>query len=582
MAFSAKKMFGCVALAAVQFACAPERSGLEYSQEVAAVRAMNKTEQQTDFSMLVEAFRTLYGPLHYKEKRFGFQFDDLVQEFREKLENAKGDEEYVGLLQQFVNRFQDGHVSLQVKVGDASVTYRIPLFIAPVEDKAIIFSIGDKALTESHGIDVGDEILEIDGVKPFDLLPIIKKYNTMGNEVSDRHYIFRALSRPAYMTELKPTRPSARLKIAKPSGGIIERELVWLVGKIEQTDIRPMVLGNSPLQDLVSPKAGEIIRQGGLNKMDGNEPFWLSPEAVKRMRLKRVKPSEEIFKKHAGSAKMPDLFAGLYRFDGESFGKGKTILLMRIGTYMPSSSSEIEAHVAWYKSLLEENKDLVDALVIDQTHNGGGYVSYAFEFASLFAKGQSRGVVNFLNADKRWLQSLAADSQVAAKDDKIKGETKSIVDLGYRLVEEAIDKGLRLTAQPVPFGETYFHIGSTGIGFDKPILMLVDELAGSCGDVVPMLMKDNGLATLFGERTAGWGGNVERVLSLPNSGADLRLTRGFFTTYSPEGKYDFENGMIENNGVQPDIKYQHTVKDVRAGYVDYVSAFSKAAVDLEK
>lgn len=110
--------------------------------------------------------------------------------------------------------------------------------------------------------------------------------------------------------------------------------------------------------------------------------------------------------------------------------------------------------------------------------------------------------------------------------------------------------------------------------------MLVDELAGSCGDILPALMKENKRATLFGERTLGLGGNVEGVATLPKSQIKVNLTRGLFFVYSPTGEYDMSKA-IENNGVTPDIHYQHTVKDVRAGYVDYVRAFSKAAIELQ-
>ncbi len=117
--------------------------------------------------------------------------------------------------------------------------------------------------------------------------------------------------------------------------------------------------------------------------------------------------------------------------------------------------------------------------------------------------------------------------------------------------------------------------------FKKPVLLLIDELAGSCGDIIPMIMRDNGLATLFGKRTMGLGGNVETGIVLPNSQATVKLTRGFFYTYSPTGTYDLNN-PTENNGVLPHIPYSHTVDDTRAGYVKYVNEFSKAAAALVK
>lgn len=581
-----KKSFWVFALILAHVACAPEKSGLESSQDVAAVRALTKSEREKDFEIMVEAFRSLYAPLNYKEKRFGFKFEDLVAEYSEKAKAAQSDEEFFGVLKEFTARFKDGHVGLTTPVGDASTVYSVPLFIMPVQSRAIVAQIDDQSITATHGIEVGDEILEIDGVKTFDLLPIITKYNTLGNDISDQHYIFRALARPAYMTELKPTRSTVRLKVAKPNGEVLERELVWNITNTEDTLVRPRIIGH-PLSYAASANGLEILARANANvtKLSSDEPYWLNPKTEKLTRMRRVTPTEETFKKFLKEAKLPEdstmpkLFAVIYRFNGLEFGKGKTFLLIRMGTYSTSNFKEYPVRVAWYKSILEDYKDLVDALVIDQTHNGGGYLNYGLEFASLFADGQSRGAVSFLNADRRWLMSFKGTSQYFSFL-KI-GENKNIADLGFKLVEDALDKGLRLTERPVPIGSGQYHIPQSNFQFDKPVLMLIDELSGSCADFVPMLLKENGKAVLFGERTAGWGGNVESVVTLPNASVELTVTRGLGTIYNPDGQYDFEKGMLENNGVEPHVRYQHTVDDVRAGYINYIRAFSLIAASLE-
>ncbi len=108
----------------------------------------------------------------------------------------------------------------------------------------------------------------------------------------------------------------------------------------------------------------------------------------------------------------------------------------------------------------------------------------------------------------------------------------------------------------------------------KPRLVLIDELAGSCADVFPMLVKRNHLAPLFGRRTMGLGGNVESFGPLANSQASVSLTRGLFTTYRENDTYVPED-FVENHGVQPDIEHVITAKDFRAGFVEYVKHFSE-------
>jgi C-terminal processing protease CtpA/Prc len=83
---------------------------------------------------------------------------------------------------------------------------------------------------------------------------------------------------------------------------------------------------------------------------------------------------------------------------------------------------------------------------------------------------------------------------------------------------------------------------------------LIDELAGSCADAFPMLVKANGLAPLFGRRPIGLGGNVETFGPLSNSQASLALTRSLFTTHQEDQTYA-PGDFIENNGVSPDIEH---------------------------
>ncbi|HTV19963.1 MAG TPA: S41 family peptidase, partial [Polyangiaceae bacterium] len=107
----------------------------------------------------------------------------------------------------------------------------------------------------------------------------------------------------------------------------------------------------------------------------------------------------------------------------------------------------------------------------------------------------------------------------------------------------------------------------------KPRLVLIDELAGSCGDAFPMLIKANHTAPLFGRRTMGLGGNVEAFGPLTNSLATLSLTRGTFTSHQDDETY-VPGDFVENNGVQPDIEHVITAADFRTGFVDYMAHFS--------
>jgi C-terminal processing protease CtpA/Prc len=134
-------------------------------------------------------------------------------------------------------------------------------------------------------------------------------------------------------------------------------------------------------------------------------------------------------------------------------------------------------------------------------------------------------------------------------------------------------------SEPIPFPGLSSHPEPGRVRWTKPLLVLIDELSVSAGDLFPLLIKSNHLDTLFGQGTSGAGGNVEVVTQLPHSAVQLALTRGSFTVVDPSAAHPDER-FVEDNGVTPDLEYSHTVADFRAGYVGYVEGFSKAAVEF--
>lgn len=146
------------------------------------------------------------------------------------------------------------------------------------------------------------------------------------------------------------------------------------------------------------------------------------------------------------------------------------------------------------------------------------------------------------------------------------------------LVEKAYDNGEFLSEPFALFSSGSPYTIQQDYTWTKPMIVLIDELAGSCGDIFPMLVKANKRALLFGQQTMGLGGNVEQVGQLNNSRIKISLTRGLFFPFVPNGIAP-ESSYIENNGVLPDVEYSHTVEDFRNGYVNYIKLFSEKAIE---
>ena len=90
-----------------------------------------------------------------------------------------------------------------------------------------------------------------------------------------------------------------------------------------------------------------------------------------------------------------------------------------------------------------------------------------------------------------------------------------------------------------------------------PKVMLIDETAGSGGDLLPYMFRKFGVGTLVGTRT--WGGLVG-TLGYP------ALMDGGYVTAPNVAIWTMEEGFcVENVGVPPDIEVEMWPKDVIAG-----------------
>jgi tricorn protease len=90
-----------------------------------------------------------------------------------------------------------------------------------------------------------------------------------------------------------------------------------------------------------------------------------------------------------------------------------------------------------------------------------------------------------------------------------------------------------------------------------PKVMIIDEGAGSGGDMLPWMFRKFGVGPLVGKRT--WGGLVG-IGGYPELMDGGRITAPSFAIWTPEGGF-----VVENEGVAPDYDVTMWPKDVIAG-----------------
>ncbi len=107
-----------------------------------------------------------------------------------------------------------------------------------------------------------------------------------------------------------------------------------------------------------------------------------------------------------------------------------------------------------------------------------------------------------------------------------------------------------------PVGDRYPYT-SPANGIWGPKVMIINEMAGSGGDLLPFMFKRRNLGPLVGTRT--WGGLVATTDTPPfvDGGSMIAPRFGFF---SREGAF-----AVENEGVAPDIDVENYPRDMIAG-----------------
>ncbi|HMF76110.1 MAG TPA: PDZ domain-containing protein [Bryobacteraceae bacterium] len=115
---------------------------------------------------------------------------------------------------------------------------------------------------------------------------------------------------------------------------------------------------------------------------------------------------------------------------------------------------------------------------------------------------------------------------------------------------------------------------SPSAGIWGPKVMIVNEMAGSGGDLMPWMFHHRHIGLLVGKRT--WGGLVHTADTPPfvDGGSMIAPRGGFFTR---EGKW-----AVENEGTTPDIDVENWPKEVIAGHDPQLDRAVQEALRLLK
>lgn len=579
---------------------------------------LTKAQMLQDFDQLVANFRTYYAPWDYKVDHMGIDVESQISELRNELssigpEAASETYDFGGLVRRFITIFKDAHLSTQHFGRD---WYTLPIKFDYIGGKFIVSKVSSK-LVKERGIVPGMELVSFDGLKPMELVEQFRPYITTGSDITDlrdianrfnmRTYLvpksdqaiieLRAVPQPTNSSKKKPA--DTKKKPIAQKQRTLHIDLYWKKSnQFEQVFGNPLSFVKGELISFAPnlPIALETpyFEDDANGELSPEEKYWRtynptfegtlrdSYGAVK-FRLEKGECPIEHIGENGTTTKMNPLPIPSYIYSY----RGKRIGLIRIPTYsIPILKGQdfgqtVFNYVATYRCLLQKMEKSVDALVIDQTGNGGGYVRYSAQLSRLFLPQPNPSSSHLLNADRKWMDQYIwfakyyaqknRSTSPAERDEYIVNYYTSIA----RQIAERIQSGKRFT-DPIPLSDTMRTLmPDEKYVWKKPVMVLIDELSASGGDQFPMVLSKAG-HFMFGQRTMGAGGCVEYIEPLTHSRECTSITRSlFFPDDAGVNSVDFAT-MIENNGVQPDYQYSVNLKDFRSQtpYAQYIRTFS--------
>lgn len=549
----------------------------------APVRGQLTADQRTlDFQTLAGLYAKRYAPASWKSTALAVNIFDL-KPWLDRVRSASTDLDFYQVCAEYVAQFQDGHASFRTP---SNFVADLGLFTDIYDGKLLIEQINRTRYPANlFPFTTGDELVSMDGRPVEAILMELVRQKGSGTLRGARRMAADALPYRQQMFYPKTAElpDQTEVEIRRAQTGALEKyRLTWLKTGSPIRTIPPVPDPVLSATADTGPASGEPyltllndLRNWSL------DPHWLAGQ----QRTLTGDNGEEISRSYVlgwgqrapyynlptdfairrGNSGGDNFYTGTFTADGQRIG------FIRIPNFSPQLAQfavrEMDAEIAFMKAS-------TDGLIVDVTRNTGGNcvgLDYAlrliprevYAFSELFRPTQS--TINSFESSLRLARLLRAEPWVI-----------STYEMLLQAVTEAAAANRGMTA-PLPscapaLSNTFIAprltyaplVGDDGqpVAYDKPLIVLADELSVSFGDIFPAMMQDNRRGPIVGVRTGGLGGSIstwpvgvysESSASTTNT---LVVRRGDVKAPDlPAAPY------IENIGVLPDIELDYMTRE---------------------
>jgi C-terminal processing protease CtpA/Prc len=189
-----------------------------------------------------------------------------------------------------------------------------------------------------------------------------------------------------------------------------------------------------------------------------------------------------------------------------------------------------------------------------------------------------------VRSSSEWVRSVSSSLVSAVAQ----GAPQQFIDLLQSIKDEivAANRAARGRTKPIPRDDVTIDrdpatdTKGNVVAYNKPILVLIDEMSASAGDAFAATIQDNARGPLFGWRTMGAGGNVEQWEAGTYSLGFATVTESLMNRKNPITTTGFPTApYVENIGVTPDIQFDYmTLDNMNRNGKPFVDAFVAAIV----
>jgi hypothetical protein len=529
----------------------------------AAFGQLTTDQKISDFLNVVGVYDKNYGPYDWKRDAFGFDLLNTAP-WIDKISATKNDLDFYEVMVSYVASLNDAH---DYYGPPSSFVAQLNFGVDIYDGKLIVDTINRTRLPASEfPFVIGYELFAIDGKDAQQILDGLLQYSVAANPRSTRRLAAELLTiRPQGVMPHAPDVPEiSTVVFRRPDGNFESYRIPWTKSGLPLTTVGRYITPNA------AAGGANLVADDDLSDYDPEPSYMQALSSLWNCQLpdrgvNGFGSQLPVFAAAMPSGFTPRLgaFASDIFFSGTFEAGGYKIGFIRIPDFAPANAS---AALTVFQREIDFFRANTNGLVVDITRNPGGNVSYLNQILSRLSVSTWRSIPFEVRATSGWVARFSS----ALEQAKTLGAPQSIIDLYQSIKNEivAANRANRGRTKPIPLDDITIErepardVAGNLIGYDKPLIVTMDEMTASAGDAFAATIQDNSRGLLVGYRTMGAGGNVVGWEAGSYSLGFITVTQSLMNRKNPVRTNEYPAApYVENIGVYPDVWADYMTRD---------------------